>query len=310
MAAEVISNVGNKYLFAKESQFGTVPVSPTALDCGWVQSITINEDDQVEEVRGISSGATVGSFEDGLYKVTGSIQTKVTKASLKVLLEALFGVIAADTPQAGKYTVTASAITSATLSYCMKVNTINGKTKHISGIHVTGGELTVNKGGDVECTLNFVAQLVAIATETITPFTNTGSLFKDLDATITYNGAATIMQAFSISVDWNINDDDSRGIEAAHANGRRVISRVVRNNLSLTGSFETESDDAIDTGYVAERSDVPIVLTLSRAASNSHAFTIAASRVKTRNRDFNNDAKTKTIKCDFVGKTCAIVGDA
>ena len=53
--AEVLSNVGNKYEFAKEVTFGVVPGSFTALDLGHVQTITLDEDDSVEEVSSMNS---------------------------------------------------------------------------------------------------------------------------------------------------------------------------------------------------------------------------------------------------------------
>jgi len=306
---EVISNVSNKYIFAEEATFGTLPSPFTALDIGYVQTISISEDNQVEEVSSINTEHTLALLEDSLYNLSGSITTKCTKASLPVLMESLFGKITYDSPGAGQYTAVTSPVTTTTLSYSMKFNTQAGKIMEMRGIAITGGEINVEKDGSVEITLNYQAQILEGASETLTVSTDTGTLFKDLDCYVTYGAGPTILQSFSISMDWNIDLGDSRGIEVAHANGRRVISRVVRNALSLTGSFESEMDATIDAEYADERSDVAIVLVLSRGTDNDHTFTIAASRTTTKSRDLSTDSSSKKISCDFVGKDIALVGE-
>ena len=89
MVNEVISNVGNRYIFALESAYGTLPSPFTALDLGHVQSISVNEDDTVEEISSMNSGHTLEDLDDDLYNLSGTILTKCTKASLPVILKAL-----------------------------------------------------------------------------------------------------------------------------------------------------------------------------------------------------------------------------
>ena len=308
--AEVISNVGNRYIFFKESTYGTTPGSPTQLDIGHVQSITLDEDEGQEVVNSMNSGHTGNQIEDGLYNLSGRIVTWATKSSMRNLLEALLGDLTVDAPTEGQYTIATDPVHSDDLSYGMKFNTQAGETMVVAGLCVTGGDVTLNRQGFVEFTLNFQAQIMTPATATLSPSTSTGSLFRgDLDSYVTYGGNNTILNSFNVTVDWNFNIDDSRGIEPAHANGRRVISRVIRNNLTLGGSFESQMDANIDSGYEDERSDVAIVMVLSRGTDNEHTFTIATSRTKTRSRELNNDNNSKLLSGDFDGLDIAVVGD-
>lgn len=307
MACDVISNVANRYIFGQETTYGTLPGVITALDIGHVQSITVDEDESTEEVNSMNSGHTVFDYSDDLYNVSGQIVTKITKASLPVLLEALLGAIA--NTSLDTYTATTDPVCSDDLSYYMKFNTTTGKTKQMLGICFTGGEIAVEKDGSIEMTLNYQAQILSPATETLSPSTTVGALFRGLDATVTYDSNDTILDSFNLTLDWNLDLGDSRGIEVAHANGRRVIKRVIRNNLSLSGSFESQMDDNIDTGYEDERTSIAIVLTLNRGTDNQHTFTVNTSRTNTRSRDLNNDNATKKLSCDFLGSDISVVGD-
>jgi len=307
MVCSVISNVSNRYIFGKEATYGTLPGAITALDIGHVQSISVDEDESTEEISSMNSGHTVFDFSDDIYNLSGQIVTKITKASLPVLLEALFGAIA--NTSLDTYTVTTDPICSEDLSYYMKFNTTTGKTKQMLGICFTAGEMSVEKDGSIELTLTYQAQILNNATEALSPSTNTGSLFRGLDASVTYDGNVTILDAFSFSMDWNFDIGDSRGIEAAHANGRRVIKRIIRNNLTLSGNFESQMDDNIDTGYEDERTGVEIVLTLNRGSDNQHDFTFSTARTNTRSRELNNDNNSKKLTCDFQGVDVTCVGD-
>lgn len=307
MANEVLSNVGNRYIIAEESDYGTTPDPFTALDFGHIQTISINEDDSVEEIASMNSGHTLLDLDDDLYNLSGTITTKCTKASLPVILRALLGDYTDNLDDT--YTIITSPVSSDDLSYAMKFNTTTGKVKLMRGIGFIGGEITINKDDSVEISLDYQAQILTAATETLSVSTNVGDVFRGLDGTITYDGNPTIMDNFTISMDWNVEPTDGRGIEVAHANGRRVINRIVRHTLSLTGSFESEMSDDIDTGYVDERSNVPIVLTLGRGTSNDHVFNIATSRSTTRARDLNNDNTTKKISGDFTGLDIQVDGD-
>jgi len=303
---DVISNVGNRYIIGKETTYGIVPGVITALDFGHIQTISADEDESTEEVSSMNSGHTTFDFSDDLYNLSGQIVTKITKASLPVILEALFGGYALTS--ADTYTVTSDVVSSDDLSYYMKFNTSTGKTMHMTGISFTGGEITIEKDGSIEMTLNYQAQLLDPQTEALSPSTNVGNLFHGLDATVSYDGNTTILDNFTMTADWNLEIGDSRGIEAAHANGRRVIKRVVRNNLTLNGNFSSHMDANIDTGYEDERSSVEIILTLNRGSDNQHIWTIPTSKTNTRSRELNNDNTSKQLLCDFLGTDVSIVG--
>jgi len=290
---ETISNVKNKYLIAKEETFGEIPASPTELDFGYVQTISISEDETTEEVSSINTEHTLADLDDDLYNVSGSITTKISQPSLPNLLEALFGKLTEDSPEEGKYSVTTDPITSSDLSYFMKFNTETGKTMEVTGLGITGGELEVTRDGSVEINLDFVARKLSPGTENLSPETNVGSLFRGLDAVVTYGGDNTRLEDFSLSLDWNYDEADSRGIE----------------DLSLSGSFTSHMDDNIDTGYVSERSGVSIVLTLSRGTSNEHEFTINTAKTTVRSRDLETGDGKKVLSCDFLGIDVTAQGD-
>lgn len=305
--AEVISNVGNRYVIGKEVTYGTMPGVLTALDFGHIQTISIDEDETTEATDSMNSGHTPIGYDDGVYNVSGTIVSKVTKSALPNILEALFGAIA-DT-SLDTYTATTDPISSDDLSYAMKFNTQVGEIMEMTGISITGGEIAVVKDDSTEITMNFTAQVLLPSTETLTPVSSIGSRFMGLDATVSYDGNTTILDNFNFTLDWNIDEGDSRGIEVAHSNGRRVIKRVIRNNLTLSGNFESQMDANIDTGYLDERSDVDIVLTLDRGADNSHVFTFETSSTNTRSRELSNDNTSKKISCDFQSVDVTAVGD-
>lgn len=306
--AETISNINNKYELAKEDTYGTIPGSYTQLDFGYVQTISVEEDDGTEEVSAINTSHTLAELDDDLYNLSGSITTKVSTASLKNLLEALFGSLTEDSPTAGKYTVTTSAITSSDLSYFMKFNTTSGNTLEMTGIHFTGGEISVERDGSIELSLDYQAKKLSTNTEALDPDTSVGKLMRGLDACVTYDGNDTILEDFSMSLDWNFDEADSRGIESVDSGERRLIQRVIRNQLSLTGSFTSVMDDNIDTGYEGDRSKVPIVLTLSKG-DYTHTFTIANAKTNSRSRELETGDGKKTLSCEYIGIDCSVEGD-
>jgi len=304
--AESISNVQNKYVFAEEDTYGSVPTSPTFLDVGYVQSISLSEDDGVEEVNAINTGHTLADIDEDVYNLSGSITTKLSQAGLKQVLKALFGVIQEDTPSIGQFTAQTSPVHSDTLSYFMKFNNTSGNVKIVTGIGFTGGEINVTRDGSIEVTMNFQAQKMTSASESLSPVTNVGSLYRGLDAYVTYDGNDTILQEFTISLDWNYSEEDSRAIE--NTTDRRTIQRIIRNNLSVSGNFESRLDNNIDNDYQDQKSKVDIVLNLSRG-SYSSTWTISSSKVTTKERELNTEDSVKTISCDYTGTDIEVVGD-
>lgn len=306
--AETISNINNKYEIAKEDSFGDGAESPTQLDFGYVQTISVEEDDNVEEVSAINTLHTLADLDDDLYNLSGSITTKISTPSLSNLLEALCGDITEDSPSAGKYTISTDAITSDELSYFMKFNTTDGNILEMTGICFTGGEISVERDGSIEMTLEYQAKKLSSSEEALDPDTAVGKLLRGLDAKVTYDGNPTILEDFSFSIDWNFDEADSRGIESVGAGERRQIQRVIRNQMNLTGSFTSHMDDNIDVGYVDDRDKVNIVLTLSRG-DYSHEFTISSSKTTTRSRELETGDGKKTISCDYIGSDLAVEGD-
>jgi hypothetical protein len=305
---ETISSVKNKYLIGKESDFGTMPTI-TQLDFGYVQTISIEEAENTEEVSAINTAHTLAELDDDLYNVSGTITTKLSHPSIANILEALCGKITEDDPTEGKYTIETDPVTSDDLSYSMKVNTETGKTLELVGICFTAGEITIERDGSTEVSLDYVCKKVSPATETLDPETPVGKLYRGLDACVTYDGEETRLEDFSISLDWNYDEADSRGIEDVDAGERRLIQRIIRNQLNLTGSFTSHMDSNIDTGYEDDRDNVSIVLTLSRGEDNEQVFTIENAKVNTRSRDLETGDGKKLISCDFVGMDLSVEGD-
>jgi hypothetical protein len=306
--AETISSINNRYLIVKESDFGTMP-EITQLDFGYVQTISIEESEEVEEISAINTLHTLADLDDDLYNVSGTITTKLSHPSIANILEALCGKITEDDPEAGKYTIETDPVTSDDLSYSMKVNTETGKTLEITGICFTAGEITIERDGSTEVSLDYICKKVTPATENLDPETPVGKVYKGLDACVTYGGEDTRLEDFSISLDWNYDEADSRGIEDVDAGERRLIQRIIRNQLNLTGSFTSHMDSNIDTGYEDDRDNVAIVLTLSRGTDNEHVFTIANARVTSRSRDLETGDGKKLLSCDFTGVDLEVSGD-
>lgn len=309
MTNETTSNVNNRYIICKESSYGTFPNTPTLLDFGYVQTISLNEEENVERNDAINTGHTPASLENGIYSVSGSITTRPTHSSIQNLLEALCGDIEID-GLTGKYSIITAPVVSDDLSYALKYTSQTGKIKIVTGISFTGGEISVNRDGMVEFTLNYTAQLVENDTETLSPETTIGKPYWGLDCYVKIDGEKLILDDFSISLDWGVDDADSRGIEDAGVGKRRAILRVVRNNLTLNGSFTAHLNSTLDTGYLDEPIDRTIELIMSRGTTNEHVFTIETSRINSRGDELTTDNGVRKQTIDYEGIDLSVSGDA
>lgn len=303
---KTISQVNNKYLIAKESSYGVEPTM-TQLDFGLVQSISLSEDESLLEVSAVNTEHTLAMVEDGLYIGSITINSLPTRAGMINLLEALFGDKDVDTPTEGKYTIKTSPVSSDDLSYFLKLKDDESTVWDISGIHFTEGSITVSKGQITNISLTGAFKKMVKSTETIDPETNIDVVFHYLDACIKVNDETSVLDEFTLNLNWNRNTDDSRGIECLSEDERRLIQRVIRHNLNISGSYTAQLDDN-NTGYVANRTPIEIEVILSRN-SNTHTFTISGAKTTNRVNEINADSSVKTYSSDWTGVDCEVVGD-
>lgn len=298
-----ISNVGNKYVTAIESVYGTTPSPFTSIDWGHIQKITIGEEENLEKLSSLNSGHLAAKFEDGLYWANVSVETRVTKAALPKLLTACMGSYSDDGTD---YTMA----TSLTLnSYSLKVSYLSDKVLLINGLAVKDFSIACSKGESMVITLNCIAMKVAKSTETISPSTNTDSIFSWLDCYATIAGNAHVLQNFTINGNWNVTDDEGRGIEQVSAVERRLIRTVIKHRFDCSGSYEIEISDNGEFGYADERSDEAIVFTASRGTDNAHVFTMSNTRSSGRDYEAGIDNTQRTVSYDFEALDLAVTGD-
>lgn len=299
------SNVQNRYQAAEETTFGTTPSPFTLLDWGHIQRITVGEEENAQKLAGINSGHLYALFEDGLYWCNVSIETIISKSALPNLLEACLGTRA----DATDYTITSSTTVN---SYSLKVSHTDETTGDvilINGFTVKDFEISITKGETVTITMNGIAKKAAKSTESISVTTNTDKTFFDLDAAITVGGNAYIMNNFTLTGNWNATDDEGRGIEDPGAGERRLLQRFTKHVLDLSGSYEALVDDNDEFGYVDERSDEAIVVTISRETDNEHVFTMSKTRSFNREKELSRDNSLRVVSYDYEAIDVGVTGD-
>jgi len=298
------SNVNNKYIAAKETAYGESPAPFTSVDFGHIQSITLDEEENVTKERGINSGHTAALFEDGLYWVNTSIKILVTKASLPFLLELMMG---SKTDDGTDYTIVSDNEVSN--SYSIKLKHTATDIVLINGFDIKDWSIEGAKGESVSITLNGISKKATTPAETLTVTKNTDKIFKDLDMSVTVGGNSFVLNNFSIVGNWNVTDDEGRGIEAVSAGERRLIQRVIKHGFDVSGSYEAEVDDNTEFGYVEERSDEVIVFTLNRGTDNEHVFTMSNTRSGGRGMERNNEKSKVIISYDYEALDISVLGD-
>lgn len=298
------SNVNNKYLAAKETVYGETPSPFTSVDFGHIQSVTLGEEENTTKERGINSGHTAALFEDGLYWVNTSIRTLITKASLPILLELCMGT---KTDDGTDYTITSDNEVNNSYSFKLKHTATN--IVLINGFDIKDFAIEGAKGETVSITLNGISKKATTPAETLTVTKNTDAIFKDLDMSITVGGNSFVLNNFSIVGNWNVTDDEGRGIESVSAGERRLIQRVIKHGFDVSGSYEAEVDDNTEFGYTETRTDESIIFTLSRGTDNDHVFTMSNTRSGGRDMERNNDNTKVIISYDYEALDVGVVGD-
>jgi len=297
-----ISNVGNKYIGAIETAYGTSPTPFTAVDLGHIQKITVKEEDNTEKLTSLNAGHLNAMFEDGLYWANVTIETKVSKASLPVLLKLALG--ARD--DAVDYTVTSDpTIQSLSLKFFYQGTKIG----LLNGLVVKDFDISASKDESISMTLNCIAKKMSKVTETLSVTTNTGTPMSWLDTSITIGEVPSVLNSFNLSGNWNVTDNEGRGIEAVGAGSRRLITTVLRHRLDINGSYEVEVNDTQEFGYTEDRADEAITVTMSRGTDNSHIFTLANTRSFARSMDMTMDTTKKAISYDYEALDVTVVGD-
>jgi hypothetical protein len=250
----------------------------------------------------LNAGHLSAKFEDGLYWANVSIETRATKASLPVLIKACLGTVA----EATDYTATSSTTLN---SYSIKVSYLADKVLLINGFAVKDFSINAAKGESVSITLNGIARKVAKSTETIAPTTNTDNIFSWLDCKATIAGNAHVLNSFTINGNWNVSDDEGRGIEAVSAGERRLIRTVIKHKFDVSGSYDIEVSDNGEIGYADERTNEAIVFTISRGTDNEHVFTMSNTRSGTRDYDANIDNSKRMVGYNFEALDLGVTGD-
>jgi hypothetical protein len=299
-----ISNVGNKYIAAFETEYGTSPTPFTSVDLGHIQKITVNEEENMEKMSSLNSGHLSAVFEDGLYWCNVSIETQVSKASLPNLLKFALGTRTDGTDYA---IVSDPTLVSMSLKFFYQTT----KCGLINGMAIKDFEISAAKGEMVSMTLNCIAKKLSKTTETIAPSTNTDAKFSFMDVSATIGGTAYVLNTISITGNWNVSDDEGRGIEAVGAGERRLLQTVLRHRLDISGSYESEVADTQEFGYLETRANQAIVVTLSRApdTDNVHVFTMTNTRSNKRGQEMSTDNKKKVITYDFEALDLGVSGD-
>lgn len=272
------------------------------MDAGHIQKITIGEEESSEKLNSLNSGHLAAKFEDGLYWANVSIETKVTKASLPVLLKAALGDVAESTD----YTATSDL---ALNSYSLKVSYLASSVLLINGLAVKDFSITAAKGETVIMTLNCIAMKVAPSVESLTVTTNTDTCFSWLDCEATVDGNAQVLNNFTINGNWNVTDDEGRGIEAVSTGERRLIRTVVKHRFDVSGNYEMEIDANGEIGYADERTDEAVVFTIARGTDNEHVFTMSNTRSFGRDYEASIDNTKRLVSYDFEALDVGVTGD-
>jgi len=296
-----ISNVANKYEAGKEASFGTEALSFNA-DFGHIQEVNISEEENMEKLSSINGGHTYNLFEDGLYWANISITLLATKSSLPTLLEMMLGTKTETTD----YSVVSSLTNH---SYSLNTSYTADRICKILGFSVKDWEISANKGDKLSITLNGIAQKVTTPVGTISKAANTSKVFTDLDAFVTVGGTQTVLNSFTINGNWNVTDDEGRGIEEVTAANRRLLTTFIKHTLDLSGSYEAEVDNNLEFGYVAERTDEAIVFTISRGDDNEHVFTMTNTRSNGRELGLSMDNSKRVVGYDYEALDLSVAGD-
>lgn len=298
-----ISHVTDKALFDEESTYGQEPGAYVADNFGQIVSFSYTEVENIEQQTPVGGGFVALRNEPKLYYVTGQLVTKVTKGSIMNLLMATLGDV---TDDGTDYTATHSLDSH---SYFIKAELTPTKIVRIGGLVFKNLSIEITKAGDMTFTMDYVAQKLDSITATITQTVNNESIFTGLDGAITWGGNPHVFNILTLTSDWNIADDEGRGVETVGVGSRRLIQRVVKHNLTVSGSVDMEIDDNADITYKDEKTDKTLIMTISRGTDNEHVFTMTGGLLNNKTQDFNRDNAVKNLTADLVGFNYSVTGD-
>lgn len=302
MAVE--SNILNEVVLGEESTYGTAPGTFTEA-FGAIESFSYTENESIEEIGAIGSGATPLTHEPGLYWVSGQLVTRPTKSSLPVILKAVLGARV----DATDYTITDDAAT--VLSYAARVHYNAANIGEITGLVFTNATLDVAKDGQMTLSLDYIAKKLEIKAGSASYTQPTDSIFTWLDVCGSYGGVNFIGNNISVTWDWNISESEGRGLECQVAGQRRLIQRVTKNNLSLSGSIDVDIDGTFqELGYVDDPTKKNLVVTMERGTDNQHVLTLTNCLLDNKSVEATTDNGIKNMTADVAGATdISIAGD-
>ena len=299
----VQSNISNQVVFGDESTYGTLSSAFTLL-MGAVDTFSWNESESTEPIGSLGSGSLPLKNEPGLYLVTGTLVTRPTKSSLPVLLDYFFG----DRTDVDDYTIVNDDTTIKSIS--VKAQHTATDTVQITGLVFTNLSIDMAKDGIMSLSMDYIAKKLITATETVTYTQPTDACFTWLDISGTYGGNAFKGNSVVMTADWNIDANDGRGLETVGAGERRLIQRVVKNNLTLGGNFDVVIENTNEIGYEDEKTDQTLIVTVSRGTDNAHTFTYTGTQLDNKNFEATHENGVKNFTADIVGGlTVSMAGD-
>lgn len=299
----VLSNTTNQVVGGIESTYGTLASTFTTL-LGAIESFSFNESESIEAVGAVGSGSLPLKNEPGIYLVSGTLVTKPTKTSLPVLLQLFFG----NRVDSTDYTITENDTSIDSLSFKSQYTTT--ETVQITGAVFTNLNIDMSKDGFLVISLDYIAQKLLVATETVTYTQPTDSCFSWLDICGTYDGNEFKANSITMTADWNIDANEGRGLECVTSGERRLIQRVIKNNLTLGGNIDVNIENSNELGYEDEKTDKTLAVTISRGTDNEHVFTYTGTQLDNKNSEATAENGIKNLTADIVsGLGLSFTGD-
>ena len=298
----VISNISNQINIGEQSNF-TTEASSYDKNFGFIQSFSYSENETIEQVGAVGGGMFFNRNEPGVYSVTGTLVTRVTKSTLPNVLKSFFGNYSDDGTD---YTVIPDKTV---MSYSVKAQHTLTEVAKITGLVFTNLTIDASKDGFMELSLDYFARKLDIVSETLTTTLPSDAMFSWLDIFGTYDSNAIKANNYSLSFDWNMDANDGRGLENVSAGERRLIQRAIKNNLTVSGSFEALIENSNELGYADEKTDKILVLTSSRGTDNAHTITLTGCQLDNKDSELNSDTGMKTISADILAREVTITGD-
>ena len=290
----VQSNISNQVVGGNESAYGTL-ASTFDLLMGAIDTFSWNEAESIESTGAVGSGPLPLKNEPGLYLVTGTLVTRPTKTSLPVLLELFFG----SRTDVDDYSITEDADVVKSIS--VKAQHTATDTVQITGLVFTNLSIDMAKDGLLSLSMDYIAKKLITATETVSYTQPTDSCFSWLDISGTYDGNAFKGNSVTMTADWNIDANDGRGLETVSVGERRLIQRVLKNNLTLGGNFDLLIENTNEIGYTDEKVDKTLIVTVARGTDNEHTFTYTGTQLDNKNFEATHEDGIKNFTADIVG---------